>query len=533
MVLEMENTKEKNLRDSMYGRMHLNARNRRMAKEYLNMENEEDPSLLAKVLPQDLTVSWPSDGYATYLKWLYKNKRTEELSRYVRFVVKVGGSTAWWILVNDNYEAKLSDLEVMLDYLTGEYAQEQKMALRAALCAKHMRKDGNVEEARKLLAFGKKDPETFGRTLQYYHCGETTITRDKYAKELVTAMYLYWKEEGTTPDLTHSLIDDLLFWEIRSMTYPARAYSESEIETMQNYVRNADADTPFPQEILSICSARNGWMNVTFLAGCAFLALRHSVRFELLFRLTLGHGFSYKYHIDALDTVRALTDDGFHARMDLVEEMLPISDADYIIWCLYGRSSDASAKEQIFLHCSHAECEAEIQRMAVKNPDCIREAAKKADSEEYRKLIMLIQHANPVLFEELHASYREFYLEKVACELATFYFDKYDETAKQYLAGKCTLDELIAEWNQNNYSIGSWQRVDNARINSLKGMGESAFYRRVLVLQLLKGTPGYFQKYSVFISEIREGSSQRNRIWHRLNIWLRYWRPMRTWSSWV
>lgn len=156
MVLEMENTKEKNLRDSMYGRMHLNARNMRVAKEYLNMDNEEDPSLLAKVLPQDLTDSWPRDGYATYLKWLHKNKRTEELSRYVRFLVKVGGSTAWWILVNDNYDAKLSDLEVMLNYLTGEYAQEQKMALRAALCVKHMRKDGNVEEARKLLAFGKK-----------------------------------------------------------------------------------------------------------------------------------------------------------------------------------------------------------------------------------------------------------------------------------------------------------------------------------------------------------------------------------------
>lgn len=517
MVLEMENTKEKNLRDSMYGRMHLNARNKRVAKEYLNMDNEEDPSLLAKVLPQDLTVSWPRDGYATYLKWLHKNKRTEELSRYVRFLVKVGGSTAWCILVNDDYDAKMSDLEVMLNYLTGEYAQEQKMALRAALCVKHMRKDGNVEEARKLLAFGKEDPETFWRTLQYYHCAETTITRDKYAKKLVTAIYLYWTEEGTAPDLSASLIDDLLA-EIPNMTYPARAYSGSEIETMQNYVRSADADTPFPQQVMSICTARNGWMNVTFLAGCAFLALRHSMRFGLLFRLTLGHGFSYKYHIDALDTVRALTDDdGFHARMDLVEGMLPISDADYIIWCLYGQPSDASAGEKIFLNFSHAECEAEIQRMAVKNPDCIREAAKKADSEEYRKLIMLIRHANPVLYEELHACYREVYLEKVACELATYHFDKYDETAKQYLSGSCTLDELIAEWNRHNYAIGLWQHVDNACINRLKEIGEYAFYRRALLLQLLKGMSGYFEKYSVS-GELTEPSDNDSLLYDRNQI---------------
>ena len=65
--------------------------------------------------------------------------------------------------------------------------------------------------------------------------------------------------------------------------------------------------------------------------------------------------------------------------MDLIEEMLPIFDEDYIIWCLYGRPSDALAQEKFFLRGYHAECEAEIQRMAVKNPDGIR-----ADSKEGR-----------------------------------------------------------------------------------------------------------------------------------------------------
>lgn len=100
--MDTENTKEQNLRDSMYGRMHLSAQNEPIAWQYLNMENEEDAALLAKLERQDLTDSFVGDGYPTYLKWLRKNKRTEELSRYVRLLVEVGGSTAWRILVDDN-----------------------------------------------------------------------------------------------------------------------------------------------------------------------------------------------------------------------------------------------------------------------------------------------------------------------------------------------------------------------------------------------------------------------------------------------
>ena len=325
--MDTENTKEQNLRDSMYGRMNLSAQNAPIARQYLNMENEEDAALLAKLEKQDLTDYLVGEGYATYLKWLRKNKRTEELSRYVRLLVEIGGSTAWKILVNDDYDAKLTDLEVMLACLTGEHAEEQKMALRAALCAKCMYQNQNVEETRKLLALGKENPEVFRRALPYCQSVEKSVVYGRHqASVLLTAMYLYWKEAGTAPDLATSLVHDLLA-EIPNMTYPAKAYTQRELDTLQKYVRNSNADTPFPQSVLSICAPRNGWMNVTFMAGCAFLALRHSVRFELLFRLTLGHGSSSKYRIDALNAVRALTDDeGFHAHMDIIEEMLPLSD---------------------------------------------------------------------------------------------------------------------------------------------------------------------------------------------------------------
>ena len=136
-----------------------------------------------------------------------------------------------------------------------------------------------------------------------------------------------------------------------------------------------------------------------------------------------------------------------------------------MIWCLYGQPSDASAHEKLFMTSWHAECEAEIQRMAVKNPDGIRATVQKAESEEYRKLVMLIQHAN--------------------------------ETAKQYLLGKCGLDTLVAAFNEHQLAAGSWSKVNYECINHLRAIGETTFYRRALVLQLLKGALGYFREYLV------------------------------------
>ncbi|MDE5824790.1 MAG: hypothetical protein K2H91_08950 [Lachnospiraceae bacterium] len=314
------NTKENNLRESMFGRMHLTAKNEPIARQYLDMDNEENPALLEQVHHQDLSSLFPMNGYSEYLKWLYKNKRTEELSRYVRFVAEVGGSTAWRILANDNYDAKLADLESMFTYLTGEHAEKQKMAIRAELCAKALCKDGNTDDTKTLCQLGKENPDIYLQALDYCHVLDKTNSRDtRHARTLLTAIYLNYKEAGTEPELTKELLKDLLA-EIPNITAPAKAFSGSEIQSMQNYVRIAQKETAFSQSVLSICSTRRGWMQVAFLAGCAFLALRHSVHFEILFRLTLAEGFTYKNRIEALNTARAISeDDDFHAKMDEIE----------------------------------------------------------------------------------------------------------------------------------------------------------------------------------------------------------------------
>lgn len=494
----MNEIKEENLRSSMFSRMHLTPKNEKIAHAYLDMENEENIALLSDIQQQDLTDVFPINGYAEYLKWLRKNKRIEELSRYVRFVVELGGSTAWCILTNDNNDATLSDAESMLIYLTGEHAEEQKMAVRAALCAWQLYKEKNVEDTKTLLLLCKENPELLLHALKYCHKVEKSRQHGRHhARMLLTAIYLYWTKAETAPQLTNQLLVDLI-GDIPIIVSPAKAYSEREVQCLQNYVQTAKKDTPFPQNVLSICQERKGWMQVTFHTACTFLALRHSVQFELLFRLMLAHGSSFKTNIEALDTARAIVEDTvFHETMEQIEDMLPILDEDYIIWCLYGNPTAAGKKEKVFINCTHAECEAEIQRMAVKNPDSIRAAVQKADSEEYKKLTMLVQTVQPMLYEEIHASYQEVFCAKLVSELQQYWQNEpCKEITKQYFLGKYNFDTFIAKLKQQDQQLSNFlSERKYERVNNLKTIGEYQFYRRVLIVALLKGSIGFFIHY--------------------------------------
>lgn len=496
--IKMSEIKEENLRSSMFNRMHLTSKNEQIAQAYLNMEQEEDTALLSELEQQDLTDIFPINGYAEYLKWLHKNKRIEELSRYVRFVVELGGSTAWCILTNDSNDVALSDAETMLNYLTGEHAEEQKMAVRAALCAWQLYEEKNVEDTKTLLLLGKENPELLLHALKY--CQKVTKSRAHgrhHARMLLIAIYLYWAKAESAPQLVNQLLVDLIL-DIPIMASPAKAYSDTEIQCLQNYVQTAGKNTPFPEDVLSICQARKGWMQVTFHAACTFLALRHSVQFELLFRLMLAHGSSFKTHITALDTARAIVEDTvFHENMELIEDMLPIPNEDYIIWCLYGSPTTTGKKQKVLINCTHAECEAEIQRMVVKNPNSIKAAVEKADSEEYKKLTMLVQTIQPMLYEEIHTSYQERFCEKLVFELQQYWQNEpCKEITKQYFLGKYNFDTFIAALKQQEQQLSNFLSEGKyERVNNLKTIGEYQFYRRVLIVALLRGSIGFFIHY--------------------------------------
>lgn len=475
-MIANSNTRENDMQKSLLGRMHLSKENEQIAKLYLDMDCKEDLALLEKVKHQDISSMFPLNGNAEYLKWLQRRKKTEELARYVRFIAEVGGSTACYVLMNDDITDKMAEIDSLLVYLNGAHAEELKAAIRVRLCVRALH-TGHAEEVRRWHQLGKENPEVFQRAIKY--CYENNAQEKSENILILTAAYLYYKKAGEAPKIAETFAEDLIAKLPRLM-----AFSDNEIQYIQNFARTAKKDTPFPEHILSIYSGRGRrGVDMRFVAGCAFLALKHSVRFEILFRLMVAVDSRYQGQNTALEISKEIVEDStFHASMEEIEEMLPILDEDYIIWCL------------------QAGCDMEIGRMAVKNSEGIKTAILKTDSEGYRKLAEIIQKVNPVLYEEIHAFYPNLFYEKMASELVyRTYSNK--EDIKQYLLGKCSAEEFAAQMQKRTPYDSYLSTEIYRRIDQLKTLGEIPFYRRVVVLEALKGMFCFFEEYSVFAKE--------------------------------
>lgn len=476
------------MQKSLLGRMHLSKENEQIAKLYLDMDCKEDSTLLEKVKHQDLSSMFPINGNAEYLKWLQRKKRTEELVRYVRFITEVGGSTACYVLTNDNITDKMADIDSLLMYLNGTHAEELKIAVKVRLCVRALH-TGDADEVQRWCQLGEEDPEVFQRAIKY--CYENNAQEKNESILLFNAAYLHYKKAGEAPKIAETLAEGLIAQLPKLM-----AFSDNEIQYIQNFARTAKKDTPFPQRILSIYSERGRRsVDVRFVAGCAFLALKHSVQFEILFRLMVAVDSRYQGQNTALEIGKGIVEDNtFHASMEEIEEMLPMLDEDYIIWCL------------------QAGCDMEIGRMAVKNPEGIKTAILKVDSEGYRKLAEIIQNVNPVLYGEIHASYPNLFYEKMASELVyRTYSNK--EDIKQYLLGKCSAEEFAAQMQKRTPYDSYLSTEMYRRIDQLKTLGEIPFYRRIVVLEALKGMSCLFEEYSVFAKgDFEEAESKKGAL---------------------
>ena len=75
-----------------------------------------------------------------------------------------------------------------------------------------------------------------------------------------------------------------------------------------------------------------------FLGGCAFLALEHSLRFEIIFRMAVAAKYRHAISSESntlLKLCRDITDeDWFDRHMKEMEDMLPIEDEFYILECM-------------------------------------------------------------------------------------------------------------------------------------------------------------------------------------------------------
>ena len=471
--MRLKDAEENEMRQKMLQSLKLTPKNMEIAEKYLDMDFSEDPQLLAQVEPQEYQCPYYvySGRKHYYLDDWLKHRGKEELGRYVRFLVETGGSTAWQALLNSAGCGGLEELEKFLAYHTGEHARAQSMAVRAGLCANRI---GRNQDTTILCLSGKEEPDIFRQAIKYCRKSDGNSSSDQRSNAglLLAAMYLHYMEPETAPEITEYLEDGLL----RSLGDIAQ--KSQEIQVILEYVKSAGKDTPFPQRILSIFGGRKGESNTAFIAGCAFLAVRHSLRFEILLRLAVAVHYRYRGRNIALDTCLGIVqEDWFHARMEELDEMLPMEDDNYIYWCL------------------NTGCREEVARMAVKCPTIIKAVADMVESEKYRTLMEIIQKANPALYGEMEPLFHDTLCRKLAAELVKPYYAGKLE-AKKYLCGECSVESLaqfLEKWEENFYS-----RMEcYEKINFLKEIGEVSMYRRAMILEALKHASGYFQQYSI------------------------------------
>lgn len=475
----VQKLKENSIREEYFALIRLSKANREIAERYLDLDQPEEPELFAGIEHQDLasSVHW-IEAKADYVKWLQKKKRTGELERLVRLLAEVGGSTAWKPLTSYEYAARPETLEKLLDYLKGPEAKAQKAALRAGLGALSLLL-GRPEDVREVCGAGPEDPHTFLDALRY--CGSRGCMpgseQEQNAYMLLQAMYLHHTEAGAAPEVACDLEDRLT-----AAMEDVMPFERRELACIREFARTAGRETPFPNRILSIYGQRRtGTNRPALISACAFLALRHSARFEILLRLTAAIDYRYQGRNLMLSTCMGVAEEGyFDAHMEQLEDMLPIPDENYIIWCLeYGYTKA-------------------VERMAAKCPDGIREAAAKADSKLYRELMEIIQKTDTDISGELSVDYQKTYRDKITSEMVSRVSPGRAE-AKEYLLGNCpveTLESCIREWGSDLYE----EREMYERLNILKRM-DPPMYRRGIVLEALRKMAGYFAHWPIFDQE--------------------------------
>lgn len=472
----IQKSEENSIRKEYFDQIRLSKTNREIAENYLCMEQPEEPELLREAKYQDLAsaVHW-IEAKSDYVKWLLKKNRTEELGRLVRLLAAVGGTTAWKLLVSCEYGASLATLEKALACLQGSDAEAQKMALRAGLCAVSLT-IGRPDDTKKVCRYGEKDPDVFLDALRYcYNGGQVSGSeQEKNTCMLLQAMYLYYTETGAAPETVRDLEERLT-----AALEDIMAFEQRELACIREFARTADRDTPFPHRILSIYNQRRSGSNTpALITVCAFLALRHSVRFEILLRLMAAVDYRYQGRNLMLATCMGVAEEAyFDTQMAWLEDMLPIPDENYVIWCLqYGYTKA-------------------VERMAVKCPEGVREAAAKAESKLYRELVEILQKTNTEIGDELKADYQKLYGEKIASELVRRVSPGRAD-AKEYLLGNGPVEILspyLKEWGFDLYE----ERETYEKLKALKET-EPSMYRRGIVLEALRKMAGYFAHYPLF-----------------------------------
>lgn len=464
--------------------MNLSAENRKLANEYLDMEQSENPKLLDKAASQDFSrlEQDVTKKCFSYIEHLSKRNRKDDLVRYVRFCVAVGGSTAKYVLFTGRVIFNLERYEGvnLKEYLT----PEQIVALHAEMWAWNTN-FLNINYVKRIMDIDKQNSETIRNAMELcYHKSDN-------AKTYLASIYLYnmrpsksqkgfLKELFNKSDKENSgrvsdvvkYLEDCLISSVPHLFVNEQNLTDEDKKTLGDFLHKAKPDAPFTEQIQRICD--KGGVAADYLthllSGAAFFAIEHSDRFLLFVRFTM-----YLNLQAALNSCKDMCGmEWLSEHIELLESSLSVKPEDYGHWCVVNKVSHP------------------IQRMAKSDPDTIKRMLPSLSTEEYQFLIDQVKIVNSSLYQTLITNYDEEFCYKMAAELTAFY-ETGKEEARNYLLGKATLEQLYPfaeEWREK-----TWRYVKPQNYNKMEQMRrgkETLMFHRALVLEVLGNRPNFF-----------------------------------------
>lgn len=460
----------------------LSERNRALAEEYLDPSQPENPELLKKAGRQDFSQleKEPLKKTTAYVNHCQKRKREEDLKRFVRLMSAIGGSTAYYVLAD--YAWHLNSFK---NYL----AKEQMAAMEAEARAWNIN-TLKFQPLQSLFELGQKDPEALLRASRfcYHQYGNSSV--------VLTAIYLYYTKPAGGSGILKNLFGKNeapeaaqavkhLETELKdsiSCMISGPSLTEDELKELFDFLEKDTLTGSVPANVTAILRAHTvSPYLLTLLGGGAYLGMAHSAKLRAFLRLCLAA--DYKQTLNACKG--SLDARLYTEREEKLEKLLPISQLEYLMWCLeHGRAGA-------------------VKRLVQLAPGVVRRAAEQSEVEEYGFLMECIKEVSPKLYEELKLSYSDHVLEKTASDLVSP-FSVGQAEAKAYLMGTGSLDSLytyVNTWRgEQVYDYRHFQKIGQ----SLKG--DPGFYRRAIVLEALR-----LQRY-VLVNVIlkREGNDWKN-----------------------
>lgn len=470
--------------------LELTEQNQKLADQYLDLSEPEDPELLEEAEKQNFCKLDESVRRGVYYSFLIDAKKRQEdlAARFIRLVVRIGGTTARMMLSGRGSQG---DFEYAGRFLT----PVQAAALQAD-CIAWKESAWCEKEIRFLVEMGRKDPGDLIRMWELCYNEDAVNT-----KMFLTAVYLYsvkpledtesllripeGESDGRAKDDPAKVREMTDYLERRLMGNIDGMFKDGDepqgeaLERLKAFVRESDPQQPMDPEVRAVLSGREKrYYLVRFLTFLAFLAAEHSNRFVSMLRLSMAL-YGDALPNTALDTCRMTGEAWFARHAEALEEVLTIPEEVYIQWAASG----AGKNEQI------------LRRMAKRAPEAVLKAFPKIPAKNYADLAEQLRDGNPAFYEKVNGFLTDQYRKNAAQEV-TAAFKSAQDIARRYLLEELEIEDIlpyVKDWRE--MSLYGSER--EALIRGCLENGLESMYRRALALECLRLYDNYFRRYWV------------------------------------